>query len=362
MGLLRAARHGRRVHGKGYPAQLAEILALRLLLGRLSPSEYYDFGLCESTRLRFGDKRRYLGWRSPVFGRLNPLMWHALANDKLVFYTLMQGLGMPTPRLYAVYHRGGRHVGPAPTLRTPDALADYLRRDMPYPCFGKPAKGVYGRGAVWIEGYEASRDCLVLRDGTERPVADFVADVPDPDGLGYLFQAVLRPASSVRALCGDRLACVRFVVLLGSSGPRPVLAEFKLPTGRNMIDNFGGGATGNLIAVIELASGCLLNAIGPDYRPIAHHPDTGKLIAGFTLDGWEAIRSLVMRAAAALPGLRFQGWDIALAGEGPVAIEVNLVTPAAAHDYQRLLGRGLLDDEILTIVRPFGPAGSRLRK
>jgi hypothetical protein len=57
---------------------------------------------------------------------------------------------------------------------------------------------------------------------------------------------------------------------------------------------------------------------------------------------WDELARLVISAAEILPGIRTQSWDVALAAEGPVLLEVNyggdLNLAQLAH------GAGVLDE------------------
>ena len=72
------------------------------------------------------------------------------------------------------------------------------------------------------------------------------------------------------------------------------------------------------------------------------HPDTKRSIVGTLIPQWEALKRLVVSAAEILPGIRTQSWDVALAAEGPVLLEVNyggdLNLAQLAH------GAGVLDE------------------
>lgn len=52
-------------------------------------------------------------------------------------------------------------------------------------------------------------------------------------------------------------------------------------------------------------------------------PDTKQPIVGALIPKWEALTRLVISAAEILPGISTQSWDVALAAEGPVLLEVN---------------------------------------
>ena len=87
---------------------------------------------------------------------------------------------------------------------------------------------------------------------------------------------------------------------------------------------------------------------GPEQRELDHHPDTGGRLEGLTIPDWPALTALALKAAAALPGLRMQAWDIAPTDRGPVLVEVNIGgdfnLPQLAHR------TGLMDDRFRTFL------------
>ena len=55
-----------------------------------------------------------------------------------------------------------------------------------------------------------------------------------------------------------------------------------------------------------------------------HHPDTGTPIEGEILPHWSDVKETVLRACAALPLIRYAGWDVLVDESGrPVIIEAN---------------------------------------
>lgn len=351
--LLRRARAARRETGKDLLVQAREILRLGQAPNRLSPSEYFDFGLYDDRRYDASAKATFIGWRSAVVERMNDRIWHALANDKLAYSALMQGLGVPVPRQYAIYHPGGRSFGGVPVFTSAQALGDFLRKDCPYPFFGKPVQGVFGLGDIYALAYDRASDSLLLKNGERRPVDAYCRDLDNPGGLGYLIQEALQPSPAFAAICGPRLSTVRVITVLSEQGARVLRCEWKIPVGNAMVDNYNGGKNGNLLAWVEhhsgevrkiFAGGFAHNQPGP-----ARHPDTDAPLLGIRLPNWAAICALAVQASSALPGLRLQGWDIADTERGPVAVEVNLVTPGGAYAVQRVSGQGLLEADVRSL-------------
>jgi len=100
-----------------------------------------------------------------------------------------------------------------------------------------------------------------------------------------------------------------------------------------------------MLGSIELETGLISRVVrgtGVGKSLNKAHPDTRRPIAGTLIPQWEAVTRLAVSAAEILPGIRTQSWDIAIAAEGPVLLEVNyggdLNLAQLAH------GAGVLDE------------------
>lgn len=336
--------------GKGFARQAREIARLRLGTGKLSGREYYDYGLYDDRRFSWKAKQEFVGARhmAAVYKRLNQGNWFGISDDKLLFYSLLTSLGLPYPHLYAVYHPGGRPFGGVPSFRDIPALATFLRDRIPYPFFAKPARGGYGVDAVGVVAFDKGE--LTLTNG-ERVTLEQLLDPHRVSSLfgnlrqfGYLFQEHLKPHPQLVEVCGARVSSIRLVVVLSAEGPRALHAVWKITTGRNMTDNFRHGASGNLLGYVSLRSGAVERVVrGPGAREVeVHvHPDTGAPLVGVKLPDWPRLLSLAMDGARALPGIRWQNWDIAMCPDGPVILELN--ANADIDLVQQARGAGLND-------------------
>jgi hypothetical protein len=337
LALFRTMRHVKATYGKSVLQQLDEMLRLRLGRSRLRVSDYYAFELYDDALYPPAVKRFVVGWDSrEVSGVLNDLHWRAVADDKLVCYAFLRGLGLRHPASYALYHEGGRTFGAVPTLTSPEAMADFLRIAMHYPFFAKPIEARHGVGASAVVRLDAERDMLRTVSGNDIAVTDYVDRFVTSAPGGYIFQELLRPHPEIQRVCGDRVSTVRVIVLNGYGDTRLFRIMWRVPVGSNITDNFRHGASGNLMGSVDPATGRVRRVIrgpGPNTRgfyglgrlgsPVETHPDTGERIEGFALPSWEDTLALCRHAAAALPGLRYQAWDIALCPDGPVIVELN---------------------------------------
>jgi hypothetical protein len=253
------------------------------------------------------------------------------------------------PRIVATYHPSRWFPGAA-VLRTAADLAHFLRDTSCYPLFGKPFDGMYSVGSLRLDAYESASDRIRLHTGAWASVDEVLQELARYAKRGYLFQEVKHPDERLRIICGDRLACLRVVMLLDRDGPEVFRALWKVPTGPHVADNFW--RRGNMLAAVDLATGRLtrvVTGVGPDLRQVARHPDTDELITGVAIPQWDRVKALCLGVAPLFPGLSMQAWDIAICSEGPVVIEANV-----GGDFtlpQLATGAGLLDDRFAKFLR-----------
>ncbi len=322
--------HGMRtaltVHRKSLWSQISEICRLRLGPGKLQPEEYYYYRLYDDEQFSYEDKRRFLGKKcwNRVYKRCNANSWWSIAHDKLIFYTLLRGQDLPMPANRALYHPF-RRMNDVPTLASAEELAVFLRRDMVYPAFAKPIAGIRSTGVAVIRGYDQASDSLILHDGQAVQVDRYIEEIDRYRREGYLFQELLAPHPDLARLCGDRLSTVRLIVGIDHEQPHLMHALWKIPVGSNPADNFW--RTGNLLAALDPGTGAvgrIIRGAGPDQAEIERHPDTGERLEAVILPAWRSVVDLCLTAAAMLPELKLQAWDVALTDRGPVLIEVNI--------------------------------------
>lgn len=351
-----ATRHG----GKNVMSQALEILRLRFGTGRLGLSEYYDYRLWDDAAFDWKSKEAFAGYRAQAV--IEELLIDdyskILSLDKLTFDALMRAHKFPVPRLFAVFHEGGRNAGQAPVLTTASALTEHLRTGMQYPCYCKPSFGAYGRGNELIRAYLADSDTLCLANGASTTADAFACNLRDQTGLGVMFQEALCPHSSISGVCGDRICSVRVHVLLGRRGPQVFRAVWKIATGSNVIDNFQHGRSGNMLGAVDSNTGQVTRVVagtGTRMRVNPTHPDTGRQLAGFCLPDWPRLIDTVVQAATVFPGFLAQGWDVALCVEGPVLMEVNMLGDVELSQYAH--GSGFIEERFLRFVGEIGVGG-----
>lgn len=336
-----------RDYGKSIPSQLFEMAILGAATGKLTPEEYLFYSLYDDRKYTLKDKKRFVGFaaQSAMNRMINDDEWRPVAKDKVTFAQHFQERGFPVARILAAYHMQ-KTLAPIATLRSADEMRAFLQ-GAAYPLFSKPTRGMNSLGAARLEAFDEASNEIVLGDARRVAIDQFVEEaVQFKDG--YIFQELLHPHPDIAAICGDRIANVRMVVLLGDSGPELLRTLWKIPVGNNIADN---SWRGNMIGSLDMETGRVLRAtqgLGPERREVDAHPDTGRAIKGTMLPQWTAAKALCLDAAKTIPGLKLQSWDISICDSGPVLGEVN-----SGGDYyppQLATDRGMLDAKFLRLL------------
>ena len=343
--VLASLRHVERTTGKSRVRQLREMANLFHGPGRVSPREYFYFGLYDDRLFAADRKRAFVGLelQREILYACTDKRWWALAHDKITYYALMQSYGFPIPQVSATLHPF-RGLAGAQALRSREDVQAYLRDPGHYPRFCKPFDGMRSVGSARIDAYDAATDEITVYPQRRVPTSLFIDAIWKYADDGYLFQQLQHPSPAVEAMCGDRLASVRLVVLMRKSGPEVFRGVWKIPTGIHVADNYW--RDGNLLCGIDVATGRVTSAMtgaGPQRVRVERHPDSGMPLVGMAIPDWTALQDACLSAAATMPGVTMQGWDAAPCRQGPVLVEVNVggdfTLPQLGND------RGLLDDQ-----------------
>jgi hypothetical protein len=193
----------------------------------------------------------------------------------------------------------------------------------------KPNDGYHGLGVRVI-----ARDGRGLADGDGAPVsapALWRELHEDPDFHAWVVQERIHNHPVVAGLSGSgTLNTVRIVTLVEESGEVvPLWAVLKLALSGGPVDNIRGGETGAALCPVGVEDGRLgapwvPRPSGRGYGRVDALPD-GTATVGVELPWWDRALELVSKGALAFAPLRTLGWDVALAPEGPVAIEANTI-------------------------------------
>lgn len=316
--------HAARASGRTIPALVGEMLRLNRSVGRIGINEYFDFQLYLND-LSHAQKCAFGGWRAQA--ALEEILVDEYARflslDKFTMYSLLASQGFPIPQLKAVY--GSARPSAVKTLRSASELAAFLSAPQALPVYMKRSFGSYGRGNVLVRSLVGDR--LALGDGTTMDFDQFAASLEPLHDLGWILQEPLQAHADIAALCGDKVSGVRVHTFLGARGPDVVKAIWKINVGKEDSDNFRHGASGNMLAAVDLVSGRVTRVVrgtGLQQQRDPVHPVTGRELLGFQIPYWQQIKEMVCEANLAFPGFICPGWDIAVCDEGPRILEVNM--------------------------------------
>lgn len=322
--------------------------------GKLTPSEFFYYRLYDGHE-GTDAAQRYVGKavQEKMHRACCDPMWFAPALDKLTFLNLMQGAGIPVPDTEAVFDPSGKRMHPR-LITCNDGLSALLDRAGSYPLFAKPIDGMYSVGVLAIT--DGDGDYVHIRGAGKVAVSDVATYMRDVTDAGYLLQNMMLPHVHIHDAFGPTLASVRMLVLLGDDGPKIESTVVKIPMPDNVADNYW--RTGNMLGAVDTETGQILRAVtgtGKDLREAGTHPVTGTQLPGFYLPDWRVATEMCKRAAATLPGLKTQSWDIALTRKGPVAMEVNWGGDVNLH--QLAHNRGILTPSFVQHLRDNGYKG-----
>jgi hypothetical protein len=323
-----------------------EYISLAFGPGRLSFSDYMSLRLFDNEYYAGVDKRAVVGQRRS--GELGYFInyrqdWWGLVGDKIAAASYLSAHGFPIIPALAMYvanlRSGSRRV-----LRNEAQLRTFLMDESNYPMFGKPTDECQSLGSIGLKRYASGDRVLETVDGRSVALDTFVGDVVKHYSKGYVFQKFLSPHPTIRTVCGDRLATVRFVTISTADGPKVFRACWKIPAGTNIADNYW--RPGNLLAQLDPAQGRVMRAVsgaGLQLVEVTHHPDTNVELDSVTVPHWEGMVRTAVEAARLMQHVPMIGWDMACLEGGPTIVEMNVKPDFFLN--QLADRRGVLDSE-----------------
>ncbi len=236
--------------------------------------------------------------------RVNNPAARDLVDDKHLFRVTLEAHGFPVVReLFRILESG--EIRDADDRVIDQSAARDIIAVHNAPVFVKPTLGTRGKGVfISAPGDDVKR---IFQSSA-----------------GVLVQPVLKQHTTIAAIKPGVINSVRIDTLLADGRCVNSSAVQKLGQGNAPVDN---GGHGGLVVQVDLESGRLARLakqkarFGPE--AFSAHPDTGVSFAGTQIPFWSELRSIVCRAAFALPTLPTLGWDVAVTPDGPVLIEAN---------------------------------------
>jgi hypothetical protein len=302
---------------------------LRLVLREeYSPNEVLMLGLLDPSSLvrepMFVSKQRLL----PTQSRINPRSCYPYTEDKLVFFRRCIDNALATPKVFAAFCQGRVLPNAIPAVTGGSELLALMAGGAPSDFVFKPVAGVHGRGVLLLKFSSAA---FSTPDGSRYDADALLAHAKRSVYADWLFQERLYPHRDLVELSGTRyLQTARVVSYLDSAGRVHIpVAWLRIIAGHTAFDNFNFGASGNVVATIDVVTGKLKHVLSaaPDglgLVELARHPATGRRFTGFSVPYLPEVRDLVTRAARAFVPLRTVGWDVAITDDGPSLIEGNV--------------------------------------
>lgn len=346
----------KKLYGKSIFSQIKEIIVLHWGHNRINPIEYFDYRLFDD-RMSFCSKKKFAGWRYKQWSlSFKDSRWDFPVRDKVMAQLYLEQLGLPCPQILAFCGPESRHMGVIPSFTPGHSMMEFLRSDITYPFFCKPVAASLGRDGIAVTEYDRMNNSLVLANGNQFPMEDFIQHLKE-EVRGTVFQKMVHPHPRTVKYFGNRLSSVRVVSLSFKTGPRVFRAVLKIPTGTNMTDNFDHGQSGNVIAKVNIETGEIAEVIsstGINQKSIEKHQDTGQPLCGFVIPDWQDLIDVCKLATQAYPGLFIQHWDIAIGENGPVILEMNF--PGDIDLLQHAYGEGILNDDLQELLMERGLA------
>ena len=266
----------------------------------LDPSEVAIFRIdSDADADRFMRRFEY----SDISKRINPQAWQreCVLADKLRFAARCAQYALPTPAILAHVARRTITINALPMV---DVAAV------------KPTRGVGGAGFALMP--------LPDREWTRRSFEDWLREHVARRKGDWIVQPKISGHDGLRDIALNALSTARITTMRNERGEIEIVTAALRFAGSAtaVVDNV---AAGGLLASIDAATG-RLDAACQGQRPgdIVSHPISGARIEGRTLPYWAETRALVLRAhREAFAEYAMIGWDVGMAGVGPMLIEGN---------------------------------------
>lgn len=303
--------------GKSRARQALEMLFFRVR--GYSPDDYYTLRLYERGPAQGGAAMRHREF-SRLRRNLNPQQAEVVPFNKWVAALYLESLGVRVPASHGLYHRTRGVLRDGRRLTGAAALAELLAQ-LPAGAVIKPLDASHGRDVTVIVHFDPSRGVLARASGAEQTLESLVNTLDAHDD-GWVVQDRVMQHPLLAALHPHSVNSVRIVTLCGADGvPEVIAAVLRVGTRHAEVDNTTGGG---IVAPIDLGTGRCGRATSR-FRVSEHvvHPQTGARIEGLELPHWPAVLAEVVRAHERVPFPRTLGWDVAIADDGPVILELN---------------------------------------
>lgn len=304
------------------------MVVLRVWRG-VGPGYYHTAGFWRRG-LRWADKAAQLSAAEyrRVIGRLNPVAYRKLSQNKVAEKAIISLFGLPTPRFIGRIAAADGLDREGRPLRNAGELAALIREGGYDRLVFKRPEG-WGGKRVRIARLEVSDEirCASLNDPDSASVRlpEYCESVLQlSQGSDWLVEEYFHQHPTMAQLNPGSVNTVRVWVLERSPAERAVVTAYaRVGRGQMVVDN---ASSGGIVARIDPVTGTLGAAqdAHEDRRLYPHHPDHGAALEGVVVPYWTEVQRLAMRVLAVFPQIRFAGFDIAIGERGPVVLELNV--------------------------------------
>lgn len=322
--------------------EICKLFLHRLVTG-YGPDHYLTYSLF-SKPVNLKAWRQYLDKRDfcKLLFRYNKKQHFKVLEDKVAFAGISRRHNLPHPDIAFTCNYSGRDSLFANVTTVDLATGFAALGDGDY--IVKTCGGSYGINLWSITKTAAG---IEVHNSGQRLSAPQFAALLANSGDSYLVQHKIEVAQTLRAIMPG-LACgsMRIHTFLRPDGTVALpYGMIKLTTLGAISDNFVGGASGNMLAMINMDNHSIERVVRKSanglYSEITHHPDTGVDLRNYPVPELQQALDLGRRCALAVPTIPAVGWDIVVTDHGAVVLEGNPMFDPAGP--QLCAARGVKD-------------------
>lgn len=241
----------------------------------------------------------------------NPRSLYPRVDNKTITKSICHAHGIPVPETYAVIRRYGD------VRRFPEVIGQRSEFVI------KPASGAAGRGIIVIarrkgKDYETPSGRIITEGDLDYHLSTILSGLYSLGGQvdsAIVEQRIIMHPSMERIAVGGT-PDVRVILYRNV----PVMAMVRLPTIQS--EGRANLHQGAAAAAVHLVTGRTFGGVCNN-RMITRHPDTGELIGGLEIPGWQELLASAMKLADALE-MGYIGVDFVIDAKiGPVVLEAN---------------------------------------
>ncbi len=308
--------------------QLLELLVL-FPFYRVGPGFYQMAGFWKRT-IPWSDKKGHLNPSAyrKIIGKLNPLPYRKLSENKLSETAILRLFKIPTPEYLGYYNEFAGCDASGSKLCSLKDFRSFLEgfQDQTKICF-KQLEGWAGQGFEVAEVRKCEDAINLFRMKTQSLMTlnQFIDEVIDKQhGGSSIIEAYLKQHPALASFNATSVNTMRlWIARMPRGEPKVMLGYLRIGRENSLVDN---QSSGGIVAPIELDTGKLCAAIDGlcQHNVFKKHPDHNAVIEGESIPCFKDSLALARQVLIAFPGIRFAGADVAVSNEGPQIIEINL--------------------------------------